>query len=377
MMTSIKQHIEDSQIIVIKIGSSTLVDPQTHIFRRLWLDSLTADIARLKKQGKSVVIVTSGSVALGRSPLNLMEKKLTLSQKQAAASVGMGELIHLYGQSFKPHNISVGQILLTLDDSENRRRYLNACHTLSTLLSLGAVPIINENDSIATAEIKVGDNDRLSARVAAMVSADLLIMLSDIDGLYTANPKQDRAAKHIALIDEITPEIAAMAGCAGTNLGTGGMATKLTAAKICMEAGVKMLLLNGQKNAPISRLMEGDRASLFASSLSAKSARKTWLATSLKPMGEIVINQGAFLALTQGKSLLPVGVLSVSEGFSKGDAVSIYDEKGTEIARGLSNFTADEAKLIKGLHSYEIESLLGYKADDEFIHRDNLVLFNQ
>ncbi len=376
-MFNIQNLIENAQTLIIKIGSSTLVDSKNNLFRLAWLNSLTADVAHLKAQGKSVIIVTSGSVALGRPALSLPHKNLTLTQKQAAASVGMGQLIHLYGESFKQYDIPVGQVLLTLEDSENRRRYLNARHTILTLLSLGAVPIINENDTIATSEIKVGDNDRLSARVSAMVSADLLIMLSDIDGLYTANPHKDSAAQHIDFVDEVTPKIEAMAGCSSTNLGTGGMETKLMAAKIAMEAGVKMLLLDGHKKAPLSRLLKGDKATLFASSLSAKSARKTWLATSLKPMGEIIINKGAYQALIEGKSLLPVGVSSVFGDFAKGDAVGIYTEENKEVGRGLSNFPSCEGQAIKGLHSFETEEILGYKATDEFIHRDNLVLFNQ
>lgn len=376
-MISQQTLMDDSQTIIIKIGSSTLVDVQTGSFRSAWLNSLAADVAQLKNQGKSVLIVTSGSVALGRFALGLGTQSLTLAQKQAAASVGMGSLIHLYRQSFKTYDIPVGQILLTLEDSENRRRYLNARHTLSTLLSLGAVPIINENDSVATAEIKVGDNDRLSARVAAMISADLLIMLSDIDGLYTANPHKDPSASHIGFVDEITPEIEAMAGCAGTNVGTGGMETKLAAAKICMEAGTKMLLLNGHENAPLSRWLKGEKATLFAANLSPKSARKTWLATSLKPMGRVVINQGACHALKQGKSLLSVGIIAIEGHFFKGDALGIYNEEGLELGRGLSNFSADEAQKIQGLHSFETETALGYKANDEFIHRDNLTLLQQ
>ncbi len=376
-MTNGKNLIQDSRIIIIKIGSSTLVEPKSNIFRFDWLNSLVYDIAQLIQQGKSVIIVTSASVALGRAALQLSEQNLTLNQKQAAAAVGMGQLIHLYGESFKKYHIPVGQILLTLEDSEDRKRYLNARHTISTLLSLGAVPIINENDSIATSEIKVGDNDRLSARVAAMVSADLLIMLSDIDGLYTANPHKDTTAKHISFVNEITPKIIAMAGCTASNLGTGGMETKLAAAKICMEAGVKMLLLNGHKNAPLSRLLEGERSTLFASSLSAKSARKTWLATSLKPVGKIIINKGACQALAKGKSLLPIGISSISGDFRKGDAVTLYNEENIEIGCGLSNFPSFEGEMIRGLHSSEIEEILGYKPTDEFIHRDNLVLFNQ
>lgn len=374
-MVDIQKLVQASERIVIKIGSSTVVDKNYHI-RHDWLSSLAKDIAPWVAQNKDVIIVSSGSIAIGKPMLKLNHKILTLAQKQAAAAVGMGRLTQSYDNAFKPHNIPVGQVLLTLEDSESRRRYLNARNTILTIAELGAIAVINENDTIATDEIKVGDNDRLAARVAAMTSADLLIMFSDIDGLYTANPRQDANAQHIAEIHEITEDIEKMAKGAGSDVGTGGMTTKIMAAKICMEAGVNMVLMDGNQNAPITRLLNGEKFSLFQSPKNVKSARKTWIATSLKPTGSIIINQGAEQALLEGKSLLSVGAVGVSGEFSKGDAVTIINEAQTELARGLVNYNSHDTRQIIGIHSDEIEDILGYKNSDELMHRDNLTLLN-
>ncbi|MFV0431479.1 MAG: glutamate 5-kinase [Alphaproteobacteria bacterium] len=365
--------LNEAQRIVFKIGSSTLVDEQYNI-RHNWLYAFAKDVAQLTKQGKEVIIVSSGSIAIGK-PLLKLKPPLSLAQKQAAASVGMGRLTQTYEQAFHDYNLPVGQVLLTLEDSEIRSRYLNARNTILTLSKFGAIPIINENDTVATDEIKVGDNDRLAARVAAMTSADLLVMLSDIDGLYTANPRQDTNAQHIPLIDKITSAIEHSAQGAGSDVGTGGMITKIMAAKICMEAGVSMILMNGNTPSPITRLQSGERFSLFKSHKKVASARKTWIATSLKPMGEITINQGAEAALKQGKSILCVGVIKTSGLFTKGDAIAIFNENGLEIARGLINYNSEDTCKITGLHSDEIEDILGYKNSDSLIHRDNLILF--
>lgn len=374
-MVDIEKRVQSSERIVIKIGSSTLVDKNYHI-RYDWLNALAKDIAPLIAQNKEVIIVSSGSIAIGKLMLRLNHKALTLAQKQAAAAVGMGRLIQSYDNAFNPYNIAIGQVLLTLEDSENRRRYLNARNTILTLAELGTIAVINENDTIATDEIKVGDNDRLAARVAAMTSADLLIMFSDIDGLYTANPRQDATAQHIAQIDEITEDIEKMGKGAGSDVGTGGMATKIMAAKICMEAGVDMVLMDGNQDAPITRLLNGERFSLFQSPKNVKSARKTWIATSLKPTGSVIINQGAERALLEGKSLLSVGVVAINGDFSKGDAVTIINSQQVELARGLVNYNSDDTQKIMGIHSDEIEDILGYKNSDVLIHRDNLTLLN-
>ncbi|MFV0321363.1 MAG: glutamate 5-kinase [Alphaproteobacteria bacterium] len=374
-MVDIQKRVQASERIVIKIGSSTVVDKNYHI-RHDWLGSLAKDIAPWVMQNKDVIIVSSGSIAIGKPMLKLNHKALTLAQKQAAAAVGMGRLIQSYDNAFKPYNIPIGQVLLTLEDSESRRRYLNARNTILTMAELGTIAVINENDTIATDEIKVGDNDRLAARVAAMTSADLLIMFSDIDGLYTANPRQDANAQHIAEIHEISEDIEKMAKGAGSDVGTGGMATKITAAKICMEAGVNMVLMDGNRNAPITRLLNGERFSFFQSPKNVKSARKTWIATSLKPTGSITINQGAEQALLEGKSLLSVGIIAVSGNFAKGDAVTIINTAQTELARGLVNYNSHDTRQIIGIHSDEIEDILGYKNSDELVHRDNLTLLN-
>lgn len=367
-------YIKNAKRIIIKIGSSTLVNEQTGNIKTPWLISLAEDIMQLKKQNTEVLIVTSGSVASGKKCLNQLGQKLSLPQKQAAAAVGMVSLVQHYQQIFSYFDLTIGQLLLTLDDSENRKRYLNARDTIENLLHANAIPLINENDTVATAEIKVGDNDRLAARLAAMASADLLIMFSDIDGLYTSNPHIDKHAKHIAEIRSITAEMKQAGANTHSSIGTGGMATKIQAAEICMQAGIPMILCNGSMQHPINSLIDGARASLFISDKNPQSARKSWITSSLNAHASLTINQGAIAALHQGKSLLPVGITAVKGQFNKGDTILIMDEDGQLHAKGLINFDDDEMQKIIGKHSAETEAILGYLGPDEAIHRDNLVM---
>ncbi len=374
MISSHKDYIKKARRIVIKIGSSTLVDEQTGNIKTPWLISLAEDIMQLRQQNTEVLIVTSGSVAAGKKCLNQLGQKLLLPQKQAAAAVGMVSLVQHYQQIFSYFDLTIGQVLLTLEDSEVRKRYLNARETIENLLCAGAVPLINENDTVATAEIKVGDNDRLSARVAAMASADLLIMFSDIDGLYTHDPYKDPYAQHIPVIRFITGEMRQHKENTHSSVGTGGIATKLQAAEICMQAGIPMLLCNGSVQHPINSLLNDNRASLFISEKDAQNARKSWITSSLKANASVIINQGAANALHQGKSLLPIGITAVQGDFNKGDTILIVDESGELHAKGLVNFNHDEMQKIMGKHSAETEEILGYLGPNEAIHRDNLVM---
>ena len=360
--------------VVVKIGSSLLVDAERGTLRRPWLEGLAADVARLKTRGQEVVLVSSGAIALGRRHLKLGTGELRLEEKQAAAAAGMIRLAHAYQETMDPHGITVAQVLLTLDDSENRRRYLNARSTLLTLIGAGAVPLINENDTVATDEIRFGDNDRLAGRVAAMVSADVCILLSDVDGLYAADPRADPAARFIDQVDEITPAIEAMAEGAGSKLGSGGMVTKLIAARAAIAAGCRMAIADGREAHPLKRLEAGGRATWFVPRSNPKAARKLWIAGTLKPEGVLVVDDGALKALKTGKSLLPAGVVRIEGGFRRGDAVLVKAPDGREIGRGLSAYSADDARLIKGHKTSEIEALLGYRGRDEMIHRDDLVL---
>lgn len=361
--------------VVIKIGSALLVEPDTGRVHRRWLEALAADIARLRQRGQEVVVVSSGAVAIGRRHLGLPLGKLRLEEQQAAAATGMMRLSHAYQEVLAEHELTVAQVLLTLDDSEDRRRYINARNTLSTLLKLGAVPLINENDTVATDEIRFGDNDRLAARVAAMVSADLLVLLSDIDGLYTADPRITPGAEPIPVVEgRITPEIEAVAGAAPTADSRGGMITKIAAAKIAMRAGTAMVIGNGREESPLKRLEDGARCTWFLPVATPRGARKEWIAGSLKPAGVLVLDQGAAKALKAGKSLLPAGVVEIDGDFQRGDAVTVKTADGRELARGLSAYAADDARLIAGRKTSEIEALLGYRGRDEMIHRDDLVL---
>ncbi len=359
--------------LVLKIGSSLLVNEKTGQVKNTWLNALADDILTAYERGQQVIIVTSGAVAVGRKVLNLStDKKLLLPQKQAAAAVGQIRLAHYYQEVLAERGLNVAQILLTLDDSENRKRYLNARNTLNTLLDLGVIPVINENDTVATSEIKVGDNDRLAARVAQMASADALVIFSDIKGLYTANPRKDPAAKLIPVVEKLTPEIEAMADGAGSSVGTGGMATKLMAARLCMEAGCDMAIALGSELHPLTRMLKTEECTWFLADKTPISARKAWIGGAIKPRGTLVLDQGAVKALDQGKSLLPAGIKAVKGSFERGDAVTLEDENGCFLGKGLTAYNAHDAKAIAGKHSNEIESILGYHGQDEIIHRDDL-----
>ena len=359
--------------LVIKIGSSLLVDDATGQIHRAWLDALCEDVAACRRRGQQVIVVTSGAVAVGRRHLGLTGA-LRLEEKQAAAATGQIRLAHAYQETLAQHGLTVAQVLLTLFDSENRRQYLNARNTLETLLRLGAVPVINENDTVATQEIRFGDNDRLAARVAQMVGADTLVLLSDIDGLYTANPRRDPAARFIPEVHELTPEIEAMAGDPGSHYGSGGMVTKLEAARIALGAGCRMVIALGQTIHPLRAIEEGGRCTWFLPRQSPHAAYKRWIAGSLKPTGTLVVDGGAVAALKHGRSLLPAGVTAIEGDFQRGDAVVVRDATGRAIARGLSAYSADDARRIIGHKSGAIEGLLGYRGRDEIIHRDDLVL---
>lgn len=360
--------------LVVKIGSALLVDETTGDIRRQWLDALGDDVAAARSRGQEVILVSSGAIAVGRRHLGLTGRPLRLEEKQAAAATGQIRLAHAYQETLARHGITVAQILLTLDDTEERRRHLNARSTLGTLLKLGTVPVINENDTVATSEIRFGDNDRLAARVAAMISADTLVLLSDIDGLYTADPRRDPGARHLAEITEITPEIEAMAGAAPPGYSSGGMVTKLAAARVALGAGCRMAIADGRRMNPLQAIAEGAPCSWFLPAANPLTARKKWIAGSLKPVGAMTVDDGALAALRAGKSLLPAGVTAVSGGFDRGDAVRIVDGSGREVARGLSAYSAADAARIKGHKSREIEAVLGYRGRDEMIHRDDLVL---
>ncbi|MBC2772534.1 glutamate 5-kinase [Rhizobium sp. AQ_MP] len=359
--------------VVIKIGSALLVDRGSGI-RKPWLDAICDDIAALKARGTDVLVVSSGAIALGRTVLDMPSGALKLEESQACAAVGQIALARHWSESLSRHQIVAGQILLTLGDTEERRRYLNARATLNQLLKIGAVPIINENDTVATTEIRYGDNDRLAARVATMAGADLLVLLSDIDGLYTAPPHIDPTAQFLDTINEITPAIEAMAGGAASELSRGGMRTKIDAGKIATSAGCAMIIASGKTMNPLSAIENGARHSWFAASKSPVTARKTWIAGQLQPAGTLQVDNGAEGALRSGKSLLPAGVRSVSGAFHRGDTVSIVTTEGREIARGLAGYDADEARRICGRKSNEIEKILGYAGRAAMIHRDDLVM---
>jgi glutamate 5-kinase len=368
-----RQPLDRYRRIVIKIGSALLVDRGSGL-KKAWLDAICADIAALKAKGVDVLVVSSGAIALGRSVLDLAGGALKLEQSQAAAAVGQIALARAWSESLSHDAIVAGQILLTLGDTEERRRYLNARATISELLKLGAVPIINENDTVATSEIRYGDNDRLAARVATMTGADLLILLSDIDGLYTAPPHLDPDAKFLTTIAEITPEIEAMAGGAASELSRGGMRTKIDAGKIATGAGCAMIIASGKTDRPLSAIDSGARSSWFAPSGTPVTARKTWIAGQLQPAGELHVDDGAVTALGAGKSLLPAGVRSVTGHFGRGDTVAVVAPSGREIGRGLAGYDADEARQITGRKSAEIEAILGYAGRAAMIHRDDLVM---
>jgi glutamate 5-kinase len=359
--------------LVIKIGSSLLADEDGRV-RDRWLDGLAADIAGLTSRGRQVIVVTSGAIALGRPQLGLKHRPTRLDEKQAAAAVGQILLAHAYQEALGSRGLRTGQVLVTLDDTEDRRRYLNARATLETLLRLGVTPVVNENDTVATTEIRFGDNDRLSARVAVMASAETLVLLSDVDGLYTADPRRDPTAIHLPLVEAITPEVMAMGGDVGSSVGTGGMASKLVAATIATAAGCSVILAAGSPIRPLAALEAGGRATLFPARISPRKARKEWIAASLGTSGTLVIDQGAVGALQRGSSLLPAGVLAVEGEFGRGDAVLVKAEAGEPVAKGLIAYDAVDARRLCGRRTHEIEALLGWRGRDEVIHRDDLVL---
>jgi glutamate 5-kinase len=368
------RRLTDARRIVVKVGSTLLVDGDKGRLNRSWLESLAADVTAFRKRGQEVILVSSGAIALGRRHLNLSMGKLRLEESQAAAAVGQIRLAHAYKELLDVHGITVAQVLLTLGDTEQRRRYLNARGTLNTLLALGAVPVINENDTVATAEIRYGDNDRLAARVAQMIGADCLILLSDIDGLYTANPSEDPDAQFIAKVLEITPAIEAMAGGTLSDMGTGGMQTKIAAAKIAIGAGCHLCISLGAIEHPLQRIEEGARCTWFVPSSTPMATRKQWIAGTLKPAGAISIDDGAVRALMSGKSLLPAGVTRAVGRFERGDTVSIVGPDGTEIGRGICAYSDVDAARIIGRKSADIEMVLGFRGRDEIVHRDDLVL---
>jgi glutamate 5-kinase len=359
--------------LTLKIGSALVVDDDGRV-RRSWLDGLAADIAELRAKGSDVIVVTSGAIALGRRALGLPKRPLRLEEKQAAAAAGQILLAGAWAESLAAHHLKTAQILVTLGDTEGRRRYLNARATLETLLKLGAVPVVNENDTVATTEIRYGDNDRLSARVAVMAAAETLVLLSDVDGLYTADPTRDPDARHIPTVAAITPEIDAMAGGSGSEVGTGGMASKLVAARIATQSGCTVVLTSGKTARPVQALLAGSRCTVFAAQSTPRSAKKHWLAASLKPAGTLTLDDGAVRALRRGSSLLPAGVVAVEGAFERGDAVLVQATDGTAIAKGLVAYDAADAQRIKGQHSEAIETILGYRGRAEMIHRDDLVL---
>jgi glutamate 5-kinase len=359
--------------LVIKVGSTLLVDPTSGRLNRGWLESLAEDVARVRRRGQEVILVSSGAIALGRRHLNLQAGKLRLEESQAAAAVGQIRLAHAWEEILERYDITVAQILLTLEDTEQRRRYLNARSTLNTLIRLGAVPVINENDTVATAEIRFGDNDRLAARVAQTISADCLVLLSDVDGLYTADPGQDEHAEILSKVLQITPQIEAMASGATSGVGTGGMTTKIAAARIAFNAGCAMCIASGQALHPLRRIEDGARCTWFLPADSPHSVRKQWLASTIRPAGALTVDAGAVVALSSGKSLLPAGVTKAVGRFERGDTVSVLALDGTEIARGICAYSDGDAARIMGRQSSEIESILGYRGRDEMIHRDDLV----
>jgi len=368
------RRLAEAQRIVLKIGSTLFVDPDTGALDRSWLEALCADVAKMHANGQEVIIVSSGAVALGARQLGMDVGRLRLEESQAAAAAGQIQLAHAYHEILGSHGINAAQVLLALDASDSRRHFLNAANTLSTLLRCRAVPVVNENDTVATQEIRYGDNDRLAARVAQMVSADCFVLLSDVDGLYTRDPRTHADAEHVPEVTELTKDHWDMAGGPGSNHGSGGMRTKLDAARIAMSAGCRMLIAPGQVARPIQAVQAGAKVTWFLPSSTPRAARKQWIAGTLQPKGAIAIDDGAKAALADGKSLLPVGVTRVDGEFERGDAVRVIDYDGNEIGRGVIAYGAKDAVRIAGQRSGEIAAILDYCGRDEMIHRDDLVL---
>jgi glutamate 5-kinase len=360
--------------LVVKIGSSLLVDTATGTLRGVWLAALADDIAALRNERREVIVVSSGAIALGRNALKLPKGSLKLEDSQAAAAVGQIDLAHAYEDAFRARGLVAAQVLLTLGDTEERRRYLNARSTMTTLLRLGAVPVVNENDTVATSEIRYGDNDRLAARVASMMSADCLVLLSDVDGFYTAPPESRADARRLEEVREITPEIEAMAGDVGSELSRGGMVTKIEAAKIAVHGGTHMVIASGKVMHPLQALAKKGSGTWFLARSDPVTARKRWIAGTLEPKGAVIVDKGAAEALASGKSLLPAGVTRVDGSFERGDAVVIRNGEGTELGRGLTAYDHEEAKALIGRKSSEIADILGYLGRPELIHRDDMVL---
>jgi glutamate 5-kinase len=366
--------LAEARRVVVKVGSALLVDQNTGRLNRIWLEALAQDLRRMRKRGQQIILVSSGAIALGRRQLGLPQGSLPLEQKQAAAAVGQIRLAHAYKELLEDDSTAVAQVLLTLQDTEQRRRYLNARATLNALLALGAIPVINENDTVATAEIRYGDNDRLAARVAQMASADCLVLLSDVDGLYSADPNLDPAAEFFPEVRGITPRIEAMAGGSASDVGSGGMATKIAAARIAVDAGCYMCIASGHPQNPLRKVEAGARCTWFVPAATPVAARKQWLAGVLKPAGVLRIDAGAVGALRRGRSLLPAGVVAVTGNFERGDAVDVAESDGRVIARGLSAYSSVDVQRIMGRRSSEIEALVGFRGRDEVVHRDDLVL---
>jgi len=361
--------------LVVKVGSSLLVDDAGQL-NRAWLESLADDVAELAKAGHEVLIVSSGAIAIGSSVLGINKQRARLEDLQAAAAAGQVQLVHAYQECLGCHEIAAAQVLLTPDDTENRRRFLNARRTLEKLLERAVVPIINENDTVATEEIRYGDNDRLAARIAQLVMADALILLSDVDGFYTSDPGSSKDAEHIPLVTNINTDTLAMAGETRSDVGTGGMATKVQAASIAMHAGCSTVIASGAIPHPLQALIDGARCTIFRASATPAAARKQWLAGVLEVRGDLQLDNGAVKALRDGSSLLPVGVVTVSGNFRRGDVVTLKNASGVDIGRGLAEYSAEEAARLAGLQSDQIEDALGYRGRAVMVHRDELVLFD-
>ena len=366
--------LTDFRRIVIKIGSSLLIDAKGGRLNEKWLASLATDIAALHADNRDILVVSSGAIALGRTVLKLPAGELALEDSQGAAAVGQIALARTWSEALSRHGITAGQVLVTLGDTEERRRYLNARSTIDRLLQWRAVPVINENDTVATNEIRYGDNDRLAARVATMVSADLLVLLSDVDGLYDAPPGTVATVRHVPRVDRITPEVEAMAGAAGSGLSRGGMQTKIEAGKIATAAGTHMVIASGHLDHPLRAIEDGGRCTWFLTAGNPVTARKKWIAGSLEPKGTLTIDAGAVAALRRGNSLLPVGVVRIEGGFARGDAVIIRGPDGVEIGRGLCAYDAEDAQKIRGQSSSDIDAILGFSGRAEMVHRDDLVV---
>ncbi|MFY9769110.1 MAG: glutamate 5-kinase [Xanthobacteraceae bacterium] len=366
--------LTDFRRIVVKIGSSLLIDAQGGRLNEKWLTSLAADIAALHADKRDILVVSSGAIALGRTVLKLAAGELALEDSQGAAAVGQIALARTWTEALSRHGITAGQVLVTPGDTEERRRYLNARSTIDRLLQWRAVPVINENDTVATNEIRYGDNDRLAARVATMVSADLLVLLSDVDGLYDAPPGTGATARHVPRVERITPEVEAMAGAAGSGLSRGGMQTKIEAGKIATAAGTHMVIASGHLDHPLRAIEDGARCTWFLTAGNPVTARKKWIAGSLEPKGTLTIDAGAVAALRRGNSLLPVGVVRIEGGFARGDAVIIRGPDGVEIGRGLCAYDAEDAQKIRGRSSSDIDAILGFSGRAEMVHRDDLVV---